>query len=106
MKYWQYSQEELISQKLYLLLPLQVFTLRHKMEKIRKKGVNKKYQKEMILQAKVVVSQIGQNHLSPLTGLLRVIPIEVKSIENVVCNIFLFHLAELSKSEIKPCSEL
>lgn len=32
LKYWQYTKADLVEQKLYPLLPLQVFLLRHKME--------------------------------------------------------------------------
>ena len=39
MKYWEYGKEEIVEQKLYPLLPLQVFNLRHQMEKIK----NRKY---------------------------------------------------------------
>lgn len=35
MKYWEYGKEEILAQKLYPLLPLQVFKLRYQMEKIK-----------------------------------------------------------------------
>ena len=35
MKYWEYGKAEILEQKLYPLLPLQVFKLRYQMEKIK-----------------------------------------------------------------------
>lgn len=58
-KYWKYTQEELVEKKLYPLLPLQVFSLRYGMEKLRKKGGNKLLLKIIIDQAKDLVGRIG-----------------------------------------------
>ena len=38
MKYWEYSNEELLEQKLYPLLPLQLFSLRKELKKLEKKN--------------------------------------------------------------------
>lgn len=41
MKYWEYDSKDLVKNKMYPLLPLQIFKLRIKMESIkRKKGNN------------------------------------------------------------------
>ena len=37
MKYWEYSDLDIMQDKIYPLLPLQVFKLRYKMEQIKKK---------------------------------------------------------------------
>ncbi|SMB82640.1 conserved hypothetical protein (putative transposase or invertase) [Desulfonispora thiosulfatigenes DSM 11270] len=41
MKYWEYDARTLINEKMYPLLPLQVFKLRYKMESLRKRDENK-----------------------------------------------------------------
>ena len=43
LKNWEYNDKRLIEQKLYPLLPLQVFKLRHKMERLRRKHGNRKF---------------------------------------------------------------
>ncbi len=36
MKYWQYNTADLVEKELYPLLPLQLFTLRHKLKRLKK----------------------------------------------------------------------
>jgi len=60
MKYWQYDDKDLLDQKLYPLLPLQIFKLRRKMEKIkrRKKKDDEELQK-LIEEAKQLAEKIA-----------------------------------------------
>ncbi len=60
MKYWEYSDQEILDQKLYPLLPLQVFKLRHKMEKIKnKKNHAEQGLRELIQKAQQIVENIA-----------------------------------------------
>lgn len=60
MKYWEYSQEEILEQKLYPLLPLQVFKLRYQMEKIKtRKNHTKQELYELIQKAQQIVEDIS-----------------------------------------------
>jgi len=53
MKYWEYSDIDIMQNKMYPLLPLQVFKLRYKMEQIKKKhGVESSELRETIMEAK------------------------------------------------------
>ncbi len=53
MKYWEYSDIDIMQDKMYPLLPLQVFKLRYKMEQIKKKyGEGSSEIKETIMEAK------------------------------------------------------
>jgi hypothetical protein len=60
MKYWEYSKEDILEQKLYPLLPLQVFKLRYQMEKIknRKTHTEEKLRK-LIKEAQQIVESIS-----------------------------------------------
>lgn len=60
MKYWEYGIKELLEKKLYPLLPLQVFKLRHKLEQLkRRKSGTEEHLKEAILEAKEAVRKVG-----------------------------------------------
>lgn len=60
MKYWEYGKEEIIEQKLYPLLPLQVFKLRYKMEKIKcRKTHTEQELRELIKKARKIVEDIS-----------------------------------------------
>ena len=53
MKYWEYSDIDIMQNKMYPLLPLQVFKLRYKMEQIKRKhGVESSELRETIMEAK------------------------------------------------------
>ena len=53
MKYWKYSDSDIMQNKIYPLLPLQVFKLRYKMEQIKKKhGEGSSELTETIMEAK------------------------------------------------------
>ena len=61
MKYWEYSDKQLISQNMYPLLPLQVFVLRSKLEKIkRKQGEGSKELTKLMLQVKETTINISK----------------------------------------------
>jgi predicted transposase/invertase (TIGR01784 family) len=61
MKYWEYDDKKIIKEKMYPLLPLQVFKLRHKMESIKRKGKNDQSQLiEAILETKKVAETIAK----------------------------------------------
>jgi len=60
MKYWEYSKEELLKQKLYPLLPLQVFNLRYQMEKIKKRKSHSEQElRELIQEAQQIAENIS-----------------------------------------------
>ncbi|MGI6488623.1 MAG: hypothetical protein ACOX2B_10010 [Syntrophothermaceae bacterium] len=60
MKYWEYSKEEIIEQKLYPLLSLQVFKLRYEMEKIKnRKTYIEQELRELIREAQQIVEDIS-----------------------------------------------
>ncbi|WP_459931719.1 RpnC/YadD family protein, partial [Desulfosporosinus burensis] len=60
MKYWEYSKEKIIEQKLYPLLPLQVFKLRYQMEKIKnRKNHTEQELREIIKEAQQIVENIS-----------------------------------------------
>ena len=67
MKYWEYSDVDIMQSKMYLLLPLQVFKLRYKMEQIKKKYGDKSAKlRETIFEAKKIseiISREGSNLL-------------------------------------------
>lgn len=42
MKYWEFTDEELLKKKMYPLLPLQIFKLRVKLERINKNNIENK----------------------------------------------------------------
>lgn len=59
MKYWEYSQEKILAEKLYPLLPLQVFKLRYQMEKIKsRKKHGEQELRELIQKARQMVEDI------------------------------------------------
>ena len=59
MKYWEYDDKDIIEQKIYPLLPLQVFKLRHKMEQAKR---NKELGlKETVIEAKQVAEIIAKD---------------------------------------------
>jgi len=58
MKYWEYSKEGLLKQKLYPLLPLQVFNLRYQMEKIKQR---KSHSEEELRELTQEAQQIAEN---------------------------------------------
>lgn len=60
MKYWNYTPEKILAQKLYPLLPLQVFKLRYQMEKIKTRKNHTKHElRELILKAQQIVEDIS-----------------------------------------------
>ena len=60
MKYWEYSKEKILEQKLYPLLPLQVFKLRYQMEKIKnRKNHTEQELREIIQKAQQIVENIS-----------------------------------------------
>ena len=60
MKYWEYNKEEILAQKLYPLLPLQVFKLRYQLEKIKKrKNHTEQELRELIRKAQQIVENIA-----------------------------------------------
>src|SRR5665648_703982 len=60
MKYWEYGKEEIIEQKHYPLLPLQVFKLRYQMEKIKNSKPNTEQElRELIEQAQQIVEEMA-----------------------------------------------
>ena len=60
MKYWEYGKEEILKQKLYPLLPLQVFKLCYQLEKIknRKNHVEQEL-RELIEEAQQIVEEMA-----------------------------------------------
>ena len=61
MKYWKYDDKKLIEKKMYPLLPLQVFKLRYRMEKIKRQGQdNQNKLKKIILKAKNTAEKIAK----------------------------------------------
>src|SRR5680860_945057 len=60
MKYWEYGKEEILEQKLYPLLPLQVFKLRYQMEKIKnRKNHTEQELRELIQKAQQIVENMA-----------------------------------------------
>lgn len=60
MKYWEYSKEDILEQKLYPLLPLQVFKLRYQMERIKKrKNHTEQKLRDLIQEAQQIVENIS-----------------------------------------------
>ena len=60
LKYWEYGKEEILEQKLYPLLPLQVFKLRYKMEKIKLRKTNTEQElRELIEEAQQIVEEMA-----------------------------------------------
>lgn len=59
MKYWEYNKEDILAQKLYPLLPLQVFKLRYQMEKIKNKKNPERDLRQQILKAQQIVQEIS-----------------------------------------------
>ncbi len=61
MKYWEYSQEDILEQKLYPLLPLQVFKLRYQMEKIKNRKTHTEEElRKLIKEAQQIVESISK----------------------------------------------
>ena len=61
MKYWEYSDIDIMEKKMYPLLPLQVFKLRYKMEQIKKKhGEGSSELRETIMEAKKISERISK----------------------------------------------
>jgi len=60
MKYWEYGKEEILEQKLYPLLPLQVFKLRYQMEKIKLRKTHTEQElRELIEKAQQIVEEMA-----------------------------------------------
>jgi len=63
MKYWEYSDQDLLDRKLYMLLPLQLFKLRHELEKVKRKlsrdGNNIEELKKLILKVQKVANIVS-----------------------------------------------
>jgi len=61
IKYWEYDDKKLIEQKMYPLLPLQIFKLRYTLETLRRrKGDHKQEQIDIIYKAKELTKIIGE----------------------------------------------
>ncbi|MGH4049889.1 MAG: hypothetical protein ACREVX_00790 [Clostridium sp.] len=61
MKYWEYSDIDIMEDKMYPLLPLQVFKLRYKMEQIKKKHGEGSFELiETIIEAKNISETISK----------------------------------------------
>ena len=61
MKYWEYSDIDIMEEKMYPLLPLQVFKLRYKMEQIKKKHGEGSFElRETIMEAKKISETISK----------------------------------------------
>jgi len=61
MKYWEYSDIDIMEDKMYPLLPLQVFKLRYKMEQIKKKYGERSIElKDTIMEAKKISEIISK----------------------------------------------
>jgi hypothetical protein len=61
MKYWEYSDVDIMNSKMYPLLPLQVFKLRYKMEQIKNKyGEGSSELREIITEAKEISKTISK----------------------------------------------
>ncbi|NFE94664.1 hypothetical protein [Clostridium botulinum] len=58
MKYWEYTDKELIENKMYPLLPLQLFNLRKDLEYYRRKNDIENI-KELSIKAKDIASKIA-----------------------------------------------
>ena len=58
MKYWEYSDEELINKKMYPLIPLQLFNLRKKLHSAKKRNDMKKI-KELSQVAKTLATKLA-----------------------------------------------
>ncbi len=60
MKYWEYRTSDLIEKKLYPLLPLQVFRLRHGLSRIKpgSPGSDEKY-RELLWEVDAIINEIG-----------------------------------------------
>lgn len=60
MKYWEYGKEDILEQKLYPLLPLQVFKLRYQMEKIKNRKTHTEQElRDLIKEAQQIVESIS-----------------------------------------------
>lgn len=65
MKYWEYDDRRLIKEKMYPLLPLQLFKLRYNLDKIARSKNNSNALKDIILKAKQTAETIakeGRDH--------------------------------------------
>ena len=62
MKYWEYTDNDLLKNKMYPLLPLQIFKLRYQMEQIKRNKIENKEQKqqEIIIKAKETAEIIAK----------------------------------------------
>lgn len=58
MKYWEYTNEELLEDKMYPLLPLQLFNLRRELEQYKRKNDIKKIN-ELSIKAKEIAEKIA-----------------------------------------------
>lgn len=61
LRYWEYTDKDIMNNKMYPLLPLQVFKLRYKMEQIKKKRGEKSPEiREVIMEAKLIAEIISK----------------------------------------------
>jgi len=62
MKYWEYTDNDLINNKMYPLLSLQIFKLRYQLEKIKRNKVEYKQEKlqDIIIKAKETAEIIAK----------------------------------------------
>ena len=60
MKYWQYKTADLVAKELYPLLPLQLFTLRHKLKRLKdSRGEGTEATREALDEIKVIINEVG-----------------------------------------------
>ena len=61
LKYWEYSDNDIMQKKMYPLLPLQVFKLRYKMEQIKNKHGEESIElRKTIIEAKKISETISK----------------------------------------------
>ena len=64
LKCWEYDDKRFIEEKMYPLLPLQIFKLRHRMESIKRSKANNDRLKEEILKAKELAQTVANESKS------------------------------------------
>ena len=74
MKYWEYGKEQILEQKLYPLLPLQVFKLRYQMERIKRRITHTEQElRELIEKAQQIAEEMANEaarlfHVKEING--------------------------------------
>lgn len=81
MKYWEYSKEEILEQKLYPLLPLQVFKLRYQLEKINNRENHTEQELRKIIQK---AQQIVENMANEAARLFQAEEIDGEDLHKIL----------------------